>query len=88
MKMKKFILIIALLFTIVLAIPVAGCNRQVIDLNYKFSRASVYINGEWKDLAIKTWSDYEGEQLQLTLKDGTVLIVHSANCILYEGELP
>ena len=86
--MKKFILIIILLFAIALTIPVAGCNQQVIDFNYKFSRASVYINGEWKDLEIKTWADYEGEQLQLTLKNGTVLIVHSANCILYEGKLP
>jgi len=86
--MKKLILIITLIFAIILIIPVAGCNQQVIDLNYRFTRASIYINGEWKDIAIKTWNDYEGEQLQLTLHDGTVLIVHSENCILYQGQLP
>jgi hypothetical protein len=49
----------------------------------------VKIGEEWKDIDITQWKNYEdGEQLQLKLPDGTVLIVHSGNCILYKGKLP
>jgi hypothetical protein len=65
-----------------------ACNYQILDFNYKFTHAYVNIDGVWTDLEIKSWLDYEGEQIQLTLEDGTVMIVHSLNCILYEGELP
>ena len=84
--MKKILAIIA---TFTLSIMcLSGCNQQLIDLNYEFNRAHVKVGNEWKDVSVKTWSDYEGEQLQLTLQDGTVLVVHSANCILYNGTLP
>lgn len=43
---------------------------------------------DWIDLAISKWKDYDGEQLQLILQDGTVLLVSSVNCILYNGTLP
>ena len=86
--MKKFLAIIA---TLVLStVCFTGCgNQQMFDTNYTFKKAYVKIGDEWKDLEVKTWTDYEdGEQLQLKLKDGTVFIVHSANCILYDGTLP
>lgn len=84
--MKKFLVLIA---TLVLSITcLVGCNQQVFDFNYRFDKAYVKIGNEWKDVSVKTWNDYEGEQIQLTLQDGTVLVVHSANCILYNGELP
>lgn len=66
-----------------------GCNKQMIDFNLKFNKAYIKVGDEWRDVEIKTWTDYEdGEQIQIKLKDGTVLIVHSANCILYNGTLP
>jgi hypothetical protein len=83
--MKKLVAIISML---VLMLCFTGCNQQVFDTNYTFDRAYVKIGEEWKDIEIKTWGDYEGEQLQLKLQDGTVLVVHAANCILYNGKLP
>ena len=84
--MKKVCFIITILLAMILF---TACNYQVFDLNYKFTNAYVQIGDEWIDLEIKSWKDYEdGEQLQLTLKDGTVLLVSSINCILYSGELP
>lgn len=65
-----------------------GCNYQVIDLNYKFDKAHVKIGDEWTTVELKMWADYDGEQFQLTLKDGTVMVVSSVNCILYNGTLP
>ena len=84
--MKKFV---AIIFMLVAILCFTGCgNQQIFDTNYTFTNAYVKIGDEWKDLKIKTWADYDGEQLQLKLQDGTVLVVHSANCILYNGKLP
>lgn len=85
--MKKNFLISVL--SVLCVFAMAGCNKQMIDLNYSFDKAYVKIGEEWQDVEIKTWTDYEdGEQIQIKLKDGTVLLVHSANCILYKGNLP
>ena len=88
--MKKKIITAVLTAIIALqCVSMAGCNKQIFDLNYEFKNAYVKIGDEWVDLEIKTWTDYEdGEQIQLILMDGTVLVVHSENCILYNGELP
>lgn len=84
---KKFVAVIA---TIAVCMScLSGCNKQVVDWNYKFDRAYVKIGDEWRNVKIKTWADFEdGDQLQLTLTDGTVMVVHSNNCILYKGTLP
>ena len=65
-----------------------GCNRQLFDTTYNYNKAYVKIGEEWVDLEIRSWADYEGEQLQIKLKDGSILLVSSYNCILYYGELP
>lgn len=83
---KKLLALMAVI--IASASCLTGCNKQVVDFNYKFDKARVQIGEEWTDLEIKTWKDYDGEQIQLTLTDGTVMIVHSQNCILYKGTLP
>lgn len=62
---------------------------KVVDLNLKFDKARINMGDEWIDVDLKKWTDYEdGDQLQLTLEDGTVMVVHSMNCILYKGTLP
>ena len=65
-----------------------GYNKQLLDLNYKYSNAYIKIGDDWKDVKIKSWNDYDGEQLQIVLEDDTVILVNSMNCILYEGTLP
>ena len=85
--MKKKIL--ALLATITVCVTcLTGCNQQIIDLNLKFDKALVKVGEEWVNVEVEKWNDYDGEQLQLILKDGTVMIVCSVNCILYNGDLP
>ncbi|MBE6674242.1 MAG: hypothetical protein E7596_03945 [Ruminococcaceae bacterium] len=89
--MKKRLLSLTFLCIVLLGILVflVACgNYDFIDTNYTFSKAYVKIGDQWMDLEIKSWTDYEGEQIQLTLADGTVMLVNSVNCILYEGELP
>lgn len=89
MKKQIRVIIVTLFASLVLACSLSSCNKQIIDWHYNFDRAYVKIGEEWQDLDIRTWTDYDdGEQIQLTLEDGTVLIVHSANCVLYNGQLP
>lgn len=78
MKKKVIGIIIALCGCVMLT----GCNKSVFDTNYSFDKAIIYRNGTEQVVNIKKWDDYEGEQIQLTLDDGSVVLVSSYNCIL------
>lgn len=89
MKRKHLMTMTILIALLALTVIVlTACNKQVLDFNLKFDRAYVKIGDEWKDVAIKSWNDYDGEQIQITLQDGTVILTSSMNCVLYKGELP
>ena len=96
MRAKKVTIAIAIIVIVLLVstIPLISCdnvgyNKQIFDFNYEYTNAYVKIGDEWKDIEIKSWTDYEdGEQLQIILKDGTVMLVSSYTCILYKGSLP
>lgn len=90
-SLTKKIIIIVLLLAILCCCVLCGCNGcnyQLLDTTYRYNKAYVKIGEEWVDLEIQSWGDYEGEQLQLKLNDGSILLVSSYNCILYYGELP
>ena len=89
MKRKHLVTIAVLIALLALTVIVlTACNKQVLDFNLKFDRAYVKIGDEWKDVAIKSWRDYDGEEIQIILQDDTVILTSSVNCILYKGELP
>lgn len=90
MKIKKVILGLILAISVAIGcLTLSGCNKQIFDLNYEFNRAYIKVGEEWKDVAIKSWRDYDdGEQIQIILMDGTVILTNSFNCILYKGTLP
>lgn len=93
MKKKKLLVsiataIVCICLLVIVLFTFTGCNKQIVDWNYTFTHAYVKIGNEWVDLEISKWNDYDGEQLQLKLKDGTVMVVSSVNCILYDGKLP
>jgi hypothetical protein len=85
--MKRFFVTIVALMLSLMCLTSCS-NYDVMDVHYRFTKAYVKVGEEWKDLEVKAWTDYEGEQLQLKLKDGTVMVVSSMNCILYDGTLP
>ncbi len=81
MKKIKIILVLA----IVTALLLTGCNKQILDFQYDFDAAIVTLNGESKLYRIDKWTDYQdGEQLQLTLQDGSVILVSTYNTILVQ----
>lgn len=78
--MKKKLIIAALCLSATL---LSGCNKQIVDLTYKFDRAILYLpNGEVVDGKVSSWMDYEdGDQIQVKI-DGTSYLIHSSNIVL------
>lgn len=80
--MKKIIITLTLI--VVLIATMCGFNYQLIDTTYSYDYALVAMpDGTCEKIMLKSWTDYEdGEQLQLTAKDGTIYLVSSFNCVL------
>jgi len=82
---KLFIIILSIVCLLFISATLTGCNLEVVDTNYKFDTVHIYETG--KCYKIKTWRDFEdGDQLQVTLEDGTVLLIHSTDCALVHGD--
>lgn len=69
--------------TILLAMFLSGCNKQVVDLTYSYERAIISLpNGEIIDGKVQSWTDYEdGDQIQVKI-DGVTYLVHSSQVVL------
>lgn len=85
-QINKILVVIAII--IIIALCLTACNKTIVDMKYKFEKAHIRVNDVWFDVDVDKWCDYDGEQLQLILTDGTVMIIHSRDCILYNGTLP
>lgn len=71
-----------LLLPILLILLVACGNQAIIDTTYTFHRAQIKLpNGEVIEGTVDKWSDYEADQLQITI-EGTTYLVHSSNAVL------
>ena len=76
--MKKIVLS---LLVVILLLVVTGCgNMDMWDTNYTYDRAICDIGGEYQEIEIRQWSDYDGEQLQIIAEDGKIYLVSSMNC--------
>lgn len=80
---KNFITRIVIVFTLLfIMLFMTGCNKQVVDFDYSYNKAICNIGGETKEIKLRSWKDYDGEQLQLTDKEGNKYLVSSFNCTL------
>lgn len=87
LKNKNFITVIATLIALLLILfGLTGCNYQMVDLNYSYNKAICKIGNETKEIQIRKWTDYDGEQLQIIDKDGNVYLVSSINCTLIKED--
>ena len=73
--MKK---IIWLVFVLVLLMTGCSYNRQIIDVDYKYTRAVIK---ELGDVEVTSWRDYEDGMVQLKDKNGRVYYTHGSNVI-------
>lgn len=82
--MKK-IICITLILIICLAITACGYNRQIIDLDYKFNYAIIFLpDGNRIEGKVTSWRDFDqSDMIQLKI-DGVTYMTHSANVILEE----
>lgn len=82
MKKKVFvILVIGILVT-----GLTGCNYQMIDTTFTYDKAIIKLaNDEVIEVKIKTWTDYDGEQIQITAEDETVYLTNSFRCDLIKS---
>ena len=76
--MKKLIAGIAI------AIAACGCgNLDILDTNFTYDVAMVkWPDGTMKEIQVKQWSDYEGEQVQVIGKDGAIYLISMNNAVL------
>ena len=78
--MKKIIAL--MLVCIIMVGLLCGCNKQIIDLTYKYNYAIIEMpNGEVVEGKVDSWRDYEGDQLQIAIDD-VIYLVHSSNVAL------
>ena len=81
--MKKIILTILAVATLVLT----GCNKQIVDLNYKFKKVHVFETQQCYE--INSWTDYEdGDQIQVGIKGYGKVLFHSNQIALIENKCP
>lgn len=78
--MKKFI---ATLSALIMMVSLTGCgNQQLFDTTYTFNYAIISLpNGEVVEGKVKSWNDYDGEQIQIVIDDVTYL-THSENIVM------
>lgn len=81
--MKKFKAMIAIM-CIAAAMLLTSCgNYGLVDTTYKYDKAIIQLaNGEVVEVKIAKWYDYDGEQIQIVAKDGTVYLTSSFRCDL------
>ncbi len=79
--MKK---IFALIMALLMMISLTACgNYDMFDTVYTYDYAIVsFPDGTTETIEIDQWSDYDGEQIQIIAKDGTVYLINSVNCVL------
>ncbi len=75
--MKKIFILCTLL------IILTGCgNKEWFDTTYTFKKAICNYNNDKFTLNIKSWTDYDGEQLQIKDKKGKTYLISANNCYL------
>ena len=80
--MKKiFILLIAICCTLLFS-GCNGCNKTVFDTDYMFTKATYFNGYTWKTVDIVAWNDWDNDNIQIKLKDGTIVLAHSSLIIL------
>lgn len=79
--MKAKLLLMLLCIT---SLSLVGCNKQIMDFDYKFEKVHIYETNSCYE--IKSWKDYEGEQLQLDIKDYGKVLISNLDCFLVKDK--
>ena len=86
--MKKYIKIMVIIVFIIIVLCLSACDNHSYDTNYTYNKAHIRVNDVWFDVDINKWREFSDEQMVLILTNGTEIMIHSRDCILYNGTLP
>jgi hypothetical protein len=80
---NRIICVVACMMMLVGCIGLCSCgNYRVFDTTFTYSWAQIKLpDGTIIQGKVDNWTDYEGDQLQITI-DGTTYLVHAANAIM------
>lgn len=75
--------ILSVLLATMITLTLTACgNQQLFDTTYTFNYAIIELpNGEIVEGKVKSWNDYEGEQIQVVI-DGITYLTHSENVVM------
>ena len=78
-KMK----IIAIALLSILTVFLSACNKQMIDVSYKFTYAYIELpNGECVEGKVESWTDYDNsDQIQLVI-DGVTYFTDTTRVVM------
>ena len=80
--------IIAMGFAGTLAtVSLVGCgNNDMLDTQYTFPKAVIFSDNSVTIVEVESWSDYDGEQLQITTPEGFCFVTSSFDTKLINDE--
>ena len=59
-------------------------NYDIIDFNYSFNKVIIFKDNKAVILPIQQWKDYEGEQLQIKVENGPIIVTAAYDSILID----
>lgn len=78
--MKK---ILVLILTLALIFGLCACNKQVLDLDYHFNYAIIFLpDGNRIEGKVSSWNDYEQSDMVQVKIENVTYLTHSSNVIL------
>lgn len=80
---NRIICVFACLMMLVSCVVLCSCgNYKMFDTTFTYSWAQIKLpDGTIIEGKVDNWTDYEGDQLQITIDDTTYL-VHAANAVM------
>ena len=80
--MKKKIIILALVLVMLVGI-LCSCNRQLVDVTYKYNYAYIELpGGEVVKGKLDSWYDYENSDVVQVVINGVSYLTHYDNVVL------
>ena len=78
---KTMTILVAMMLVFALFLSACG-NKDMFDTVYTFRYAIIELpGGEIVEGKVESWTDYEGDQLQIKV-NGETYLVHSSNAVL------
>lgn len=78
---------IAIVILSIATLSLTGCNKQILDLNYKYKKVHNFDNHRCYE--INCWRDYEdGEQIQVEIKGYGKVLFYANQIALIEDKCP